>query len=99
MMSLFLISCASQKPARTFDTTDLGPLLRDPTYVQKVDNFLVILDATASMRNGDPSRLCQAKDLVHLMNQTIPNLKLNAGLRTLGTTFFPSAIKRDLSTV
>jgi OOP family OmpA-OmpF porin len=96
MMSLFLISCASQKPARTFDTTDLGPLLRDPTYVQKVDNFLVILDATASMRNGDPSRLCQAKDLVHLMNQTIPNLKLNAGLRTLGTTFFPFGNKTRL---
>jgi len=96
MMGLFLISCASQKPARTFDTADLSHLLRDPTYIQKVDNFLVILDATASMRKGDPSRLCQAKDVVHLMNQTIPDLKLNAGLRTLGKTFLPFGKKTRL---
>jgi len=54
--------------------------------VEKVDNFLVILDASGSM--GDvykgSSKLSLAKETVSNMNKTIPDLKLMGALRTFG---------------
>jgi len=54
--------------------------------VGKVDNFLVILDASGSMGDvyKDQSKLTLAKETVNNMNQTIPDLKLMAALRTFG---------------
>ncbi len=55
-------------------------------YVPKVDNFLVILDASSSM--GLPckgmSKFEQAKAGVGLMNMTLPELDYVGGLRTFG---------------
>ena len=44
-----LIGCAAQKPTTTFQLYDFGPGLKSGKYFQEVDNFLVILDASASM--------------------------------------------------
>jgi OOP family OmpA-OmpF porin len=52
----------------------------------KVDNFLVILDASGSMGDvyKDSSKLTLAKETVNNMNQAIPDLKLMGALRTFG---------------
>jgi OOP family OmpA-OmpF porin len=72
-------------------------------YGQKVDNFIVIFDASASMSDDvtqkglwqsiellfqgdkpDDSKLTAAKTFVLHMNQTLPAMKMKAGLRTFG---------------
>jgi len=80
------IGCAAQKPMTIASARDLNPKLADGQYLPKVDNFIVILDGTASM--ADPfkgaTKSAFAKGLASLMNQTIPNMNLTAGLRTFG---------------
>jgi len=72
---------------------DLNPKLKSGALVQKTNNFEVILDTSASME--DPyqwnhfayttplktTKLEYEQHLVRLFNDTIPNLKLTAGLR------------------
>jgi len=72
-------------------------------YGQKVDNYIIIFDASSSMSNDvtkkgsweavkllfqsnkpDDSKLMAAKTFVTRMNQTMPDLKMKAGLRTFG---------------
>jgi OOP family OmpA-OmpF porin len=82
---LFFIGCAAQKPV--IKAQDLNPKLADAQLVQKVDNFVVILDGTTSMADpykGYQTKSVFAKSLVNLMNETIPDLKLTAGLRSFG---------------
>ena len=96
-ISILLAGCAGQniqltpttfRPA-TFDTTQ---------YVQKVDSFLVILDASSSMDENfkGQSKLMIAKDIVNRMNQTIPNLQFTGGLRTFGHSICPFSKRTDL---
>ncbi len=55
-------------------------------YVPKVDNFMVILDASSSMALPckGMSKFQQAKAGVGLMNMTLPELDYQGGLRTFG---------------
>jgi OOP family OmpA-OmpF porin len=96
MVGALLISCAAQRPQTTFQAHDLNPKLRQ--YVQKVDNFLVILDASASMKEAyqGQAKFTLAKEIVSRMNQTIPDLKLTGALRTFGHSFWPSTRKTTL---
>ena len=98
MISALLVSCAVQKPLSPFTANDLNPRLQDTQYVQKVDTFLVILDASSSMARShkEQVKLDIAKNLVNRMNQTIPDLKLTAGLRTFGQNICPFAKKTIL---
>ena len=55
-------------------------------YTQKVDNFLIIFDASETMKEafeGMP-KLEFAKKIVSCMNETIPDLPLSGGLRSFG---------------
>lgn len=81
-----LIGCAAQKPTTTFQPYDFGPGLKSGKYFQEVDNFLVILDASASMSQRYKGRykLDTAKDIIDHMNRTMSPLKLNGALRTFG---------------
>jgi OmpA-OmpF porin, OOP family len=72
---------------------DLNPKLKSGALVQKTNNFEVIMDSSASME--DPytwshfaytsplktTKIEYEQQLVQLFNDTIPNLKLTAGLR------------------
>lgn len=84
MIGALLTSCAAhQKGPEMFN-----PQVPDMAgFEQKVDNFLVILDASGSkqgMVNGQ-QKLDYAKSIVSHMNQTIPNgLSLNSALRRYG---------------
>ncbi|MCG8637139.1 MAG: OmpA family protein [Desulfobacterales bacterium] len=81
---LFLFGCATKAPvelppftATKFDTT---------MYKSKVDNFVLVLDASSSMRHdymGNP-KFVTAKALTERLNMTIPELGQTAGLRTFG---------------
>jgi len=84
--------CAATGPvtkAHDFTPKDLNPLVRSGAYVQNVDTFLAVLDASGTMygtTNGH-RKVDIAKGMVNRMNLTIPDLKLTSGLRTLGQNF------------
>ena len=75
-----LAGCASTQPysPSPFDATDLDP----SAYVPKVDAFIVIADASASMahRYQGRSKYNDAMDVVYRMNETIPPLDYRSGL-------------------
>jgi len=85
-VALLLIGCASPKAVSTFHALDLNPIVQGGTYVQKVDNFVVILDKSGSMgdRYKGQKKLDYAKDMVCRMNRTIPDLMLTGSLRIFG---------------
>ena len=83
MFCILFTGCATFKPV------DLNPQIKSGQLVQKTDNFIVLFDRSASMGelHGKPmvneaSRLTHAKDATKNMIATIPEIKLNAGLRT-----------------
>ena len=92
VVSLALLGgcAAGLKP---FPAQDLNPKLKSGALVQKTNNFEMILDTSASM--DDPyewyhfdytspvktMKLEYEQQLARLFNDTIPNLKLTAGLR------------------
>lgn len=85
-MGLMVTACAQKNIPTPFTPTDLNSKVTSGDYVQKVDNFLLILDDTKSM-NLDrhwSSPLDKAKVVAHNMNNTIPALKLQAGMRAFG---------------
>ena len=88
MISLMLISCAVQK-TQMIQPIFKPYIIRASEYEQKVDNFMVILDASGTMSETYKGRtkFQIAAEVVDRMNQTIPDLKLTAGLRTLGQGF------------
>jgi OOP family OmpA-OmpF porin len=83
VLSGLLIGCATQKPQAVFEPVDLSQNVAGGNLVQKVDNFMVILDKSMSMLDyhEDQCKFTYAKDIVSRMNQTIPDLKLTGALR------------------
>ncbi|AMV73763.1 peptidoglycan-binding outer membrane protein [Desulfuromonas sp. DDH964] len=54
-------------------------------YTQKVDNFLLVLDASSTMGINGQRDFLTAKNLIGAINQSLPtDLDYNAGLRTFG---------------
>lgn len=98
MVSVLIVSCAIQKPHTAFKAHDLGPKLQVGHYVQKVDHFLVVLDASGSMDElyKGQTKLNLAKDVVSRMNQTIPDVQLTGALRTFGQSAWPFGKKTVL---
>ncbi len=91
---LFLSSCIALGPAKplpSFSPTNFD----SDSYTSKVDNFLVIFDASSSMfdcYNGN-KKFVIAKTFADRMNQNIPQLDQNGGLRSFGHA--PSVSKND----
>jgi outer membrane protein OmpA-like peptidoglycan-associated protein len=91
MFCILFTSCA------TFRPVDLNPKIKSGQLVQKTDNFIVLFDKSASMgyskkmemlddpmsqKVGASTRLIHGKDTTKNMIETIPEIRLNAGLRT-----------------
>lgn len=84
MFCMLFVSCAS------FRTVNLNPRIKSGQLVQKTDNIIVLFDQSSSMdeflrgglKNPEETRLMQAKSTLKNMIATIPNIKINAGLRT-----------------
>ena len=92
-ISLLLMGCAGTQQKASFDPMDLNPKLQSGEYVQKVDNLLLIMDVSGSMAQTYKGRvkLNYVKDIVSRLNQTIPDLELDSGLRRFGKGTFASA--------
>ena len=81
---LILGGCAARQPvgeSPPFKAIDLNPRIVSGDYVQKVDQFLVILDASGTARG---KKYQTARGLVKNLNLTIPNLRLKSGIRVFG---------------
>ncbi len=96
-VGILFFGCAAPKMQAT------GPLfepyqLATDQYEPKVDNFMVILDASSSMseRYDGPSKFDIAKSFLNAMNQTIPALDLNGALRSFGHDSSVSGAKTHL---
>ncbi|WP_319576045.1 OmpA family protein [uncultured Desulfobacter sp.] len=81
---LFLFGCAAKEPAGlpSFSAKQFDASM----YQSKVDNFVIILDASSSMDEdfmGNPKFMI-GKAIAERMNMTIPELGQTAGLRTFG---------------
>jgi len=92
-IGLLATACAQKNIPPPFTPTDLNAKVSKESYVQKVDNFLVIFDDTESMyldRHWQ-SKLEKAKLVATNMNNTIPTLNLQAGMRVFGPRSYPLA--------
>jgi OOP family OmpA-OmpF porin len=83
-LGVFIAGCATPQ----FQPAPFTPHRFDPDqYAPKVDNFLILFDASSSMTLGDykgTPKINIAKDLVYRLNQTIPELRMKAGMRAFG---------------
>ncbi len=91
MCLVMLTGCATT--IKPIPAQDLNPKVKSGALVQKTNNFEVIMDTSASMEEPykwnhfaytspmQTSVLEYEQHLVRLFNDTIPNLKLTAGLR------------------
>ena len=91
MFCVVFTSCATVKPV------DLNERIKSGQLVQQTDNFIVLFDKSASMglskkteiridpmseKVGESNRLILAKDTTKNMIAMMPEIRLNAGLRT-----------------
>jgi len=94
-LGIFLTSCATitKEPPSNYICAgqDLNPMVKRGEYVKKVDNFLVVLDTSSTMAEKQTiswykrqKKILHAKDLITCMNQTIPDIELNSGMRVFG---------------
>lgn len=78
--------CAAKMPIPSFQAQNLEAKWGAGNYVPKVDNFVVVLDASSSM--GELSegmvKYDVATSVVQRLNETIPPMKLGAALRSFG---------------
>jgi outer membrane protein OmpA-like peptidoglycan-associated protein len=85
---IFLMFCILFIGCATFKPVDLNPRIKSGQLVQKTDNFVVLFDKSSSMGElrkpmvNEATRLIHAKDATRNMIAAIPEIKLNAGLRT-----------------
>jgi len=83
--ALFLFGCAAQQPIKAIPA--FSPTIFDSNeYDSAVDNFLIILDASSSMDDSymGNKKFVVATQIVDRLNQTLPELGQNAGLRSFG---------------
>lgn len=86
-----LIGCAAHTPQVMFQPEDLSGPVNKGDLVKKVDAFMVIFDASASMGESyaGTTKMDFARQIVNGMNQTIPDLDMVGAMRTLGNTLCP----------
>ena len=85
LISTLILSCAGQQ-VQTTESLFKPYQFKTDQYESKVDDFMVILDASSSMseRYDGQKKFKIAKDFLDAVNQTLPELKLNGALRTFG---------------
>lgn len=92
---LFLFGCATKMSTMpSFDTKSLDA----DNYTAKVDNFIVLFDASSSMARpyNDARKFDIARAVVNGMNETLPELGQTAGLRSFGHDATVSAEETQL---
>lgn len=81
-------------PLETFFPRNLDSESQSVTYVPKIESFVIILDASASMQdkftgtvNKGHSKFTVAKDILMRMNNTLPEIEIKSALVTFGHGF------------
>lgn len=110
LVSLQLSGCASyaNKDLQAFTAEDLNDNLRSGQFIQKTQSFLVLQDASSSMaenylnaRHFQGSKQDVAHNLLNAFNLSIPELPLQAGLRSFGfgpcTDWTHSVLRQSIS--
>ena len=88
-----LFGCAAPEP--TYSPSPFTPVNIDTSgSVQKVDAFIIILDASSSMGGDPPNKFLYGRDIVNRMNQTIPSMNYDATLMAFGAG---SCVKNKLA--
>ena len=77
--------CATKQPLQPQPSFQAQPLAME-MYRQKADNVLFVLDASSSMtfKFNEEEKFNVARNVVANFNQTMPDLKIQAGLRSFG---------------
>ncbi len=80
-LCLLFAGCAAKKVA--FSPDSLDGQLKSGKLIQKTDNFVVLFDKSSSMDDpyGKSTELGLAREVTKRMVETIPDIKLTAGLR------------------
>jgi len=80
------VGCSVKQPTLLFEQPALEAKLSSGGYAQAVDNFLILLDTSHSMRDKykGEQKFYLAQSAALSLNQTIAGMKLNGGLRTFG---------------
>ena len=88
---LVMAGCSTPQPMTSFTPQDFDAQMRSGKYEPKVDNFIVVFDASSSMNesyegsvHAGHSKFDVAKDLVHRMNVTMPALPIQGGMTAFG---------------
>lgn len=83
------------EPLESFVPQDLSTKSLSVKYVPKIESFVIILDASASMEtaytgivNKGHTKFDVAKDIISRMNKTLPEADVNSALVTFGHGFF-----------
>jgi len=96
LLGFALTGCAGMSTKSTADITctpkNINAMLKSGEYQKKVDNFLIIQDASSSMSDKlgrsfshSPTKLTLSKELVRALNSHLPdNFDVNAGMRAFG---------------
>lgn len=92
-----LVGCASERTPATFDeflAEDLNDTLETGQYTLRFENFILIMDTSATMNKRYlyeafdtdvvPTLFEVEKEIAKRLNQTLPDTKINAGIRTFG---------------
>src|SRR3990170_2520192 len=79
------------EPLESFVPQDLSAKSLSVKYVPKIESFVIILDASASMEtaytglvNKGHPKFDVAKDIILRMNKTLPEVDVNSALVTFG---------------
>lgn len=95
-LGLVLTGCAGISTRSSADITcttkDINAMLKSGEYQKKVDNFLIIMDASSSMGDtlgpfytNEPTKEILAKDLATCLDSSLPgDFDVNAGMRVFG---------------
>ncbi len=89
-LAVLFVGCAAQQPIVTgpgeFTPVDLQSKVKSGALVQKVNTFFLILDASGSMDDmyKGEKKICKALTFAYRLNATLPEMSMEAGLRTFG---------------
>jgi OOP family OmpA-OmpF porin len=109
LLGFVMTGCAGLSTKTTTDITctpkDISAMLKSGEYQKKVDNFLIIMDASSSMSDKlsrnfcyEPSKQTLAKELVKCINNSLPDdFDVNAGMRVFGPIYSEKGLVYGMS--
>lgn len=100
VISIALMTGCAVQGKQEFKPMDLSSKLQSGQYVQKVDKFLFILDASGTMAEpyNEKRKLTIAKEIISNIHRTIPkDMKLEGAIRTFGNTVLPFSSRTDMT--